>query len=45
MVVFVMNFKNEPVELAGIGRWTDAESGVVYEGKLQMEAFGCVLLK
>ena len=44
-VVFVMNFKNAPVCVDGIGRWTDAESGTVYERKLELGAFQCAVLE
>ncbi|HJA65923.1 MAG TPA: beta-galactosidase trimerization domain-containing protein, partial [Candidatus Mediterraneibacter cottocaccae] len=43
-VVFVMNFRNEPVCVDGIGKWTDAENGAVCEGKLELEAFQCAVL-
>lgn len=43
-LVFVMNFKNEPVRVEGVGRRTDAESGKVYEGYLELGAFGCIVL-
>lgn len=43
-VVFVMNFRNEPVCIDGVGKWTDAESGVVYEGKLELGALQCAVL-
>ena len=43
-IVFVMNFKNEPVTVEGIGRWTDAESGEACEGSLGLEAFQCRVL-
>ena len=43
-VVFVMNFRNEPVCIDGVGKWTDAESGAVYEGKLELGAFQCAVL-
>ena len=43
--VFVMNFRNSPVTVEGIGRWTDAEDGTVYEGKLELKAFQCAVLK
>jgi len=43
-IVFVMNFKNEPVTVEGIGRWTDAESGEACEGSLRLEAFQCRVL-
>ena len=43
-LVFVMNFKNEPVRVEGVGRQTDAESGKVYEGYLELGAFGCIVL-
>ncbi|WP_442911427.1 hypothetical protein [Lachnoclostridium sp. An76] len=39
-----MNFKNEPVRVEGVGRQTDAESGKVYEGYLELGAFGCIVL-
>ena len=44
-VVFVMNFKNAPVCVDGIGRWTDAESGIVYERKLELGVFQCAVLE
>ncbi len=44
-IVFVMNFKGEPVKLEGIGRWTDAETGESYEGTLDLEGFSCLLLR
>ena len=44
-LVFVMNFKNEPVCVGGAGKWTDAESGAVYEGRLELGAFQCVVLE
>ena len=43
-IVFVMNFKNEPVTVEGIGRWTDAESGEACEGSFGLEAFQCRVL-
>ena len=43
-IVFVMNFKNEPVTVEGIGRWTDAESGEACEGSLRLKAFQCRVL-
>lgn len=43
-IVFVMNFKNEPVTVEGIGRWTDSESGEACEGSLGLEAFQCRVL-
>ena len=43
-VVFVMNFKNEPVCVEGIGKWTDAETKEVYEGTLEMKPFQCMIL-
>lgn len=43
-IVFVMNFKNEPVTVEGIGKWTDAESGEACEGSLGLEAFQCRVL-
>ena len=42
---FVLNFKNEPVCVGGAGKWTDAESGAVYEGRLELGAFQCVVLE
>ena len=44
-LVFVMNFRNEPVCIEGIGTWQDAESEEKYEKELKLEAFGCRLLK
>ncbi len=44
-LVFVMNFRNEPVCIEGIGTWQDAESKEKYEKELKLEAFGCRLLK
>ena len=44
-LVFVLNFKNEPVCVGGAGKWTDAESGAVYEGRLELGAFQCVVLE
>ena len=44
-LVFVMNFKNEQVCVGGAGKWTDAESGAVYEGRLELGAFQCVVLE
>ena len=44
-LVFVMNFKNEPVCVGGAGKWTDADSGAVYEGRLELGAFQCVVLE
>ena len=43
-IIFVMNFKNEPVTVEGIGRWTDAESGEACEGSLGLEEFQCRVL-
>lgn len=43
-IVFVMNFKNEPVMVEGIGKWMDAESGETCEGSLELEAFQCRVL-
>ena len=43
-IVFVMNFKNGPVTVEGIGRWSDAESGEACEGSLRLEAFQCRVL-
>lgn len=44
-VIFIMNFKNEPVLISGIGRYEDAESKEVYEGEIELEAFQCILLR
>lgn len=44
-IVFVMNFKNEPVRVEGIERWTDAETGEICEGCLELEAFQCRVLE
>lgn len=43
-VVFVMNFRHEPVEIKVPGEWTDAESGEVYKGVLAMEKLSCKLI-
>ena len=42
--VFVMNFRNEPVTVSGIGMWTDAEDGTVCDGQLELKAFECAVL-
>lgn len=44
-IVFVMNFRNEPVRVDGIGTWTDVENGTIYTDSLEMGSFGCVLLR
>lgn len=44
-VVFVMNFRHEPVEIKVPGEWTDAESGEVYKGVLAMEKLSCKLIQ
>lgn len=44
-IVFVMNFRNEPVRIDGIGTWIDAEDGTEYTDSLVMDAFGCVMLR
>ena len=44
-LVFVMNFRNEPVRVEGVGKWTDAESGETYEGYLELEPFRCMILR
>lgn len=44
-IVFVMNFRNEPVCVDGIGKWIDAENGSVYEGMLELKGFQCVVLE
>ena len=44
-IVFVMNFKDEAVTVRIAGTWTDAESGQKYDGVLEIEPFGCVVLK
>lgn len=43
-IVFVMNFKNEPVIVEDIGIWTDAETQEQYEDALQMKPFECLVL-
>ena len=43
-VVFVMNFRNEPVCVDGIGTWTDAETGEACADRLQLAAFQCRVL-
>ena len=42
--VFVMNFRNEPVTVSGIGMWTNAEDGTVCDGQLELKAFECAVL-
>lgn len=42
--VFVMNFRNEPVCVEQIGRWTDMESGEICEGDLELKPFECRVL-
>ena len=44
-LVFVMNFRNEPVCVEGLGSWTDAESAETIQGVLELEAFQCRILK
>ena len=44
-IVFVMNFRDEAVTVRTAGTWTDAESGQKYDGVLEMEPFGCTVLK
>lgn len=44
-LVFVMNFREEPVLLEKIGNWTDAESGEKYEDELALPGFSCRILK
>ena len=44
-LVFVMNFREEPVRLEKIGKWIDAESGEVYEEVLELPGFSCRILK
>lgn len=44
-VVFVMNFRHEPVELRGIGEWTDAETQEKVSNVLKMEKLSCRILK
>lgn len=39
--VFVMNFNNEPAEVEGIGSWTDAETGEICQGMLELGPFQC----
>lgn len=43
-VVFVMNFRHEPVELSGIGEWTDAETKERVSNVLKMERLSCRIL-
>ncbi len=43
-LVFVMNFRNEPVKVEGTGRRTEAETGKVFEGEIELGAFECVVL-
>ena len=44
-LVFVMNFREEPVRLEKIRKWIDAESGEVYEEVLELPGFSCRILK
>lgn len=44
-VVFVMNFRHEPVELTGLGEWKDAETGENVSGTLKMDKLSCRILK
>lgn len=39
--VFVMNFNNEPAKVEGIGSWTDAETGEICQGMLELGPFQC----
>ena len=43
-VVFVMNFRSEPVELTGCGTWKDVETGSVYYNAISLEGFSCKIL-
>ncbi len=43
-VVFVMNFRSEPVEITGCGTWKDVETGSVYHNVLSLEGFSCKVL-
>lgn len=44
-VVFVMNFSHGPVTLQGIGTWQDVDTGIRYEGQMDMEGLSCSVLK
>lgn len=43
-IIFVMNFRNEPVYIRLHGKWEDAENGRVYENGLDMNTFECRIL-
>ena len=43
-LVFVMNFSHEPAEITLEGKWTDAESGEEYDGKLALDRLSCKVL-
>lgn len=43
-VIFVMNFRHEPVELTGIGEWTDAETKEKVSGVLKLAKLSCRIL-
>ena len=43
-IVFVMNFRHEPVELTRIGEWTDAETKEKVSGILKLEKLSCRIL-
>lgn len=42
--VFVMNFSHDPVELQGLGKWKDVDTGAVCESELKMDGLSCKLL-
>ena len=44
-LVFVMNFRHEPVELSGLDGWRDAESGDACGETLRMEGLDCRILE
>ena len=38
-IVFVMNFRQERLELQGIGDWEDAETGEICRNRLELNGF------
>lgn len=43
-VVFVMNFGNETVQIQGISRWMDRETGALYAGSMEIKAWECKII-
>lgn len=44
-IVFVMNFRHEPVEADCAGEWKDAETGVAVTGKIRLDGLSCRILE